>query len=585
MRIKEVMSMIGEITNIGDYEISIKLSFDIRKAKSILNSFVLIKDSIDFLGEIQKIDGNVAHIRLIGEYRNGHVFLGVSRKPSFMGLVYLISKEFIPEILGSNSGPERVLLGKSSIYNVDINLSVDSFFGNHFAIFGSTGSGKSCGVARLLQNIFYTKAPASARILIFDAYGEYGKAFSKLAPGTFKIYTTDTKSNDELLKIPLWLLSVDDIALLLSANTSTQILVIEKALRFVDIFTRKDENAVSYKNSVIASALLEILSSGRNPARIRDQILAILSRYNTEDLNADTKIVQPGYTRTLKQCINLDANGKMYAIELVDSKLQEFVIENIDLSLPDGSYKYTLTNFLDALDFALIDEGILKSEGTYDSVNFLKIRLQNLIKSEYSKYFDFDYVNMEDFITGLFKNNLGGNANIVNFNINYIDDRFAKTIAKIYSRLVFEYTKGLDKRASQPINIILEEAHRYVQNDNDIDVIGYNIFERICKEGRKYGVLMGFISQRPLELSETCVSQCSNYLIFKMTHVRDLEFIKGSVPYVTNEMLEKIQSLAPGTLIAFGKSFNMPIVVELELPVPTPASENAKIYEAWYQNN
>ncbi|HBA37367.1 MAG TPA: hypothetical protein DCY94_01460 [Firmicutes bacterium] len=397
------------------------------------------------------------------------------------------------------------------------------------------------------------------------------------------MFTTDTKMNAKLLKIPLWLLSVDDIALLLSARTSAQILVIEKTLRFVNIFARETDDARAYKNSVIASALLEILSSGRGPARIRDQVLAILARYNTEDLNAETKIVQPGYTRTLRQCINIDASGKMHSIELVEAKLQEFVIDDINLSMPDGSYKYTLNDLLDSLDFALIDEGVWKSEETYDSVNFLKIRLQNLIKSDAAKYFDLDYVDTEGFINGLFKNDDGTQANIVNFNISFIDDRLAKTITKIYSKLIFDYSKSLDERASIPTNIILEEAHRYVQNDEDVDVIGYNIFERICKEGRKYGVLLGFISQRPLELSETCISQSSNYLIFKMTHVRDLEFIRGSVPYVTNEMVERIQSLAPGTLLAFGKSFNMPISVDLKMPEPSPSSESARVFEAWYK--
>ena len=281
-------------------------------------------------------------------------------------------------------------------------------------------------------------------------------------------------------------------------------------------------------------------------------------------------------------CMNIDRDGKMSAIEAVENKLQEFIIDNIELSLPDGSYKYTLEDLLDSLEFALIDEGVWKSEDTYDSINFLKIRLQNLIKNDSSRYFDLDYISREDFIKSIFSMDDGRNAQIVNYNINYIDDRFAKTITKIYSRLIFDYSKDLEVQASEPINIILEEAHRYVQNDSDVDVIGYNIFERICKEGRKYGVLMGFISQRPLELSETCISQCLNFLIFKMTHVRDLEFIKGSVPNITEDMLEKIKALYPGSALAFGKSFSLPIAIDFEMPNPSPASENAEIYKIWF---
>lgn len=576
--------MIGNIVEIDGIILTIFLSFDIKKTRNILNEFVLIKDAnVQFIGEIIEIKGSNVHVRLVGELSNNKILYGTVRRPSFASQVYLISKEFVPTIVGTTSGASALKLGKSSLYDTDVKVDIDSIFGSHFAIFGSTGSGKSCGLSRIIQNIFYDRPPKNARIMIFDAYGEYKSAFMGLGEGVFKTYTTNVASSDEILKVPLWHLTKDDIALLLNATTSNQILVIEKALRFVNVFVRTGEEAKAYKNSIIASALLEILLSGRSSFTIRDQVLAILAKYNTEDLNAETKIVQPGYTRTIKQCMYIDESGKINSIELVEARLQEFVIENIDLVLPDGSYKFTLTDLLDSLDFALIDEGVWKSEETYDSVNFLKIRLQNLIKSDYSQYFDLNYVSKVDFINNLFRQYDGTKAQIVNFNISYIDDRFAKTITKIYSKLIFDYAKALDERASEPFNIILEEAHRYVQNDSDIDVIGYNIFERICKEGRKYGVLMGFISQRPLELSETCISQCSNFLIFKMTHTTDLEFIRGTVPYITDEMIEKIKSLYPGSSLAFGRSFAIPIAIDFEMPTPPPESDNAQVYKIWYQ--
>lgn len=576
--------MIGTIIDIDEQSIEVKLSFDVTKVKNLLNSFVLIKDEeVQFIGEIARIKNNIASIRLIGEYREGKVLYGTVRKPAFKAEVYLVSKEFIPTIIGIKSGGETLYLGKSSIYDTEVKVDIDSFFGTHFAIFGSTGSGKSCGIARIIQNLFELSKPKNAKIMIFDAYGEYKNAFSNLPGNIFKTYTTNTNSSDELLKLPLWHLTKDDIALLLNATKSSQIIVIDKALRFVNIFAREGEEALKYKNSIIASALLEILLSGRPPVRIRDQFLAILSKYNTEDLNPETKIVQPGYTRTIKQCLTIDKEGKINSIELIEERLQEFIIENISLSLPDGSYKYTLDDLLDSLDFALIEEGVWKSEDTYDAVNFLKIRLQSLIKSDYSKYFDMDYISIEEFIKNLFTNKDGTQAEIVNFNINYIDDIFAKTITKIFSKLIYDYAKNLKVRASVPFNIILEEAHRYVQNDSDVEVLGYNIFERICKEGRKYGVLMGFISQRPLELSETCISQCSNFLIFKMTHMNDLEFIKGSVPYITENMINKIKSLSPGSALAFGKSFNIPTPIDFAMPMPSPASENAEIGRIWFQ--
>ena len=148
--------------------------------------------------------------------------------------------------------------------------------------------------------------------------------------------------------------------------------------------------------------------------------------------------------------------------------------------------------------------------------------------------------------------------------------------------MLFDFTSKLDKRGSFPVHLILEEAHRYVQNDSDINILGYNIFDRIAKEGRKYGVILGLISQRPSELSETALSQCSNFLIFKMQHPHDVTFIRQMVPHITDEIVEKMKELQPGTCISFGASFKLPIIVKLEMPNPSPLSQNVDISRLWY---
>lgn len=95
-----------------------------------------------------------------------------------------------------------------------------------------------------------------------------------------------------------------------------------------------------------------------------------------------------------------------------------------------------------------------------------------------------------------------------------------------------------------PMHLMLEEAHRYVQKDNDINILGYNIFERIAKEGRKFGICLDLITQRPTELSETVLSQCSNFLIFKINHPSDLEYIEKMVPNISSDVIEnKITSI------------------------------------------
>lgn len=586
--------MLGKIIGIEDNRVSLKLNVKLEEIQNIINLYVILEDTDKKLvGEIVDIKENIAYINLVGEFVNDKFLFGVSKKPSFSASTKLISKEKINNILGIPNYNERrdLYIGKSPIYEgINICVNINEFFSNHFAIFGSTGSGKSCSVARIFQNLFEKRASVAykASILIFDAYGEYHSAFSNLSEKvpeiSFKAYTTNT--NDENIpnvKIPLWLLSVDDIALLLEADSRGLLPIIEKAMKLVTIFAREEQDVIRSKNDIIARALLDILASGKAPAQIRDQIFSVLSHYNTKDLNLETPIYQPGYTRPLKQCLLIDNTGKIREMELLTTFINQFLIDDVELNLPDGSFKYTLKDLYDAFEFALISEGVLSSDKVYDEYNVLKVRLRSLLNGDYAKFFESDtYLSRDEFIKEILTIENGRKAQIVNFNINYVDDRFAKTLTKIYSRLFFEYSKNLRRRASLPIHIILEEAHRYVQNDSDVDVIGYNIFDRITKEGRKYAVMLGLISQRPSELSTTALSQCSNFLMFKMLHPVDVEYIKQMVPNMSSEIIKKIKLLQPGTCIAFGSGFNLPSLIKLDMPNPAPSSSSCDISSIWF---
>ena len=144
--------------------------------------------------------------------------------------------------------------------------------------------------------------------------------------------------------------------------------------------------------------------------------------------------------------------------------------------------------------------------------------------SEYSKYFAVtNFITKDQYIASLVSKN-NRKAQIINFNLEDVEDWFAKFVTKTFAKLLFNYVKNLPNRASLPFHIFLEEAHRYVQKDNDTSLIGYNIFDRVAKEGRKYGLILDLISQRPVELSDTVISQMSNFLIFKIFHPRKIFF-------------------------------------------------------------
>ena len=581
--------MIGKVIEIGKSTVVVELTLTDEQKRGIINYHVAFDmEGSTIIGEIASIEKTTAHISLLGEIKNAKFTPGISKKPYYMSVCRIIRNDELPIIVG-NTNEKSVYIGRLSQYNgYQVYAKVNDLFSNHFAILGNTGSGKSHGMARLLQNVFSdTTYPKNANFFLFDAYGEYNDTFIFNDKNVSKVYTTKvgefSDARTELLKIPLWLLDVDDIALLLNATKSTQLPIIEKALKLVGVFARNEEEIITYKNDIIAKALNELLYSGGTPSQIRDQIFAVLTSFNTKDLNLDAKVVVPGWTRPLRQCLIIDKDGKLQEMQLLGEFFNSFIKEDLKLELPDGTFPFTLEHLNQAFDFALISEGILKSDKVYDDNHVLKVRLESLMNGSYKEYFNIDkYITKEQFIDSLVKSKDGEKKQIINFNISYVDDRFAKVLVKIISKLLFEYSLALDNRASFPIHILLEEAHRYVQNDDDINILGYNIFERITKEGRKYGVILGMISQRPSEISETAISQCANFLVFRMQHPKDLNYIREMVPNITEEMVPKFKVLQPGNCVAFGVAFKLPMQLKLDMPSPTPLSQNIDISKCWY---
>lgn len=585
--------MFGKILRVEDTHVILE---NLKKQieTNILNVHVIFgENDSKIVGEIIRITAEEIEVLLVGEIKGNTFVTGIMKKPSMQSTCRIIFGTELALILGNQdyTKPSTFLIGSSVNYpNFKITASMNDFFANHFAIIGNSGSGKSCSVARILQNIFYfneSLMPTNAHVVMFDVYGEYNKAFAKLneLPNiSFKTYTTNADMSTDLVKIPAYFLEADDLAILLNATDKEQIPIIENALKLVYIFTSKDPKIAQYKNDIIAKSLLDILSSGKTATQMRDQIVAVLTKFHTDTLNLDTIISQPGYSRTLKQCLNIDSQGKMNAVGFVVDFLGQYTnieLDNIEIR-PDTVY--SLDDLYYAFEFALINEGIFSSSAVYDKANLLKVRLHSIIHSDEAKYFDVtEYVGREEFVRNFFRMPDGTTAQIINMNFNNIDDRFAKVLTKLFAKLFFHFATTLEQRASFPIHIILEEAHRYVQNDNDTALIGYNIFDRITKEGRKYGVILGFITQRPSELSTTALSQCSNFLVLRMFHPDDLHIVSNISSNLTPNDIEKLKTLRPGMALVFGSAFPMPLLVSMDMPNPTPESSSVNISNIWYE--
>ena len=581
--------MFKEIKNITKNYAIAEINGDINS--DILNINVVIEDNdLRILGEVEDIDNGLVKIAFLGEFHEGKFYSGIIRRPSLKSNIRIINTDELKELVGENDD-KSMLLGLSPLYNnYPVKINIDKMFSNHLAIFGNTGSGKTWGVSRLIQNLFNLngKIAFNSNIFIFNNTDEYHNAFSSInkynSNFNYKMYSTSKSDNKEGLdlKIPLWLLDVDDYANLLDITDYFQINIIEKMLCYVSAFAKNDQDAIKYKNHLIAKAIISVLYSNQVSAKIRDQIFNILKDCYTDELNLDVPVPGIGYTREFRKCFDIDNTGEFVERILVTKYIQSFIDNETKWSEEYTPTYFTLDQLEVALNFTLISEGLLLNEKSYGEAIALKVKLHTLNNSSNKNFFEVShFMTLDQYISSLILVDSSRRAQIINFVFDEIDDRLAKSLVKIFSRMVLRFSKMQAVRGSFPIHIMLEEAHRYVQNDRDSELLGYNIFERIAKEGRKFGVILDLITQRPTELSSNVLSQCSNFLIFKLNHPADLEYVEKMVPNISKDVIEKQKALQAGTCVAFGLMMKIPMVVKMQIPNPPPTSSNASIYDKW----
>lgn len=579
--------MFGKIVYIGDSEAHVE-NLQKEAAADLMNLNVIFEEQDQrILGEVFELGSEIVKIRFLGEYINNKYVNGVLRKPLLTSKIRMINKDELMELVGTYDASSFVL-GESAIYKgFQICPNINNLFSNHLAIFGNSGSGKSCGVARIIQNIFDSKynIQYNANLFIFDSFGEYKNAFGKLNELNpnycYKFITTNvTEQGDIPLSIPVNLLKLDDFALLLQASNHAQLPIIEHTIKLAKIFSTHSEEANAYKNHLIAKALLAVLFSNETVASKKNEIFTIIEVCNTPEFNFDSVIPGLGYTRTFSECFEIDSNGNFGESVLITNYILGKINDELDTIKEPENASYSLKDFASALEFTLISEGFQHNQNLHDDAVILKVRLNSIINSKLSNFFSSEYMPLGNYISSLVANG-AKKAQIININLEDVDDIYAKVFVKIISRMIFDFSKGRTDRAKIPFHLFLEEAHRYIQKDNDTFLLGYNIFDRIAKEGRKYGVILDIISQRPVEISDTVIAQCNNFLIFKMTHPLDIKYIGEMLPNISADILDKQKVLQPGNCVCFGGAFKIPMIVKMQMPNPMPYSSNCDVSGCW----
>ncbi len=578
--------MFGKIIAINKNYAIVQVNNNFNVMSDLLNIHVVFEDTDKrILGEIEDINQGQMKINFLGEISDTSFISGVINRPKIDSKIRIINANELNVLVGNKN--ESINLGVSPLYkNYPVYVTYNDLFSNHTAIFGNSGSGKTYGICRILQNVFMNSTLATnSNIFIFDSYGEYISALSGISKYNsnlcYKLISTDNRKDSVPLNIPVSMLSLDDVLNLLDADRFGQIAIVETALNLVKIFASESPEVLDYKNHIIAKAILNIMYSNQTTSKMRDQIFDILSKVNTPQFNLEVDVPGVGFTRKFRSCFDIDREGRFAEIVLISGYTESFIKEDKKWEFNTNDVTYDLNDLMIALNFTLFSDRYLLNDAMYDEAISLKAKLSTLINSENGKFFTKDkFANSEEFIKSLVMSN-DKKAQIININMENIDDRFARSLTKIFSRIFLNYTKSLENRASNPIHIVLEEAHRYVIKNDDVDLLGYNIFERIAKEGRKYGLILDIITQRPTDLNSNLLSQISNYLIFKITHPTDLEYISKMIPNISEDIIEKQKGLQSGTCVAFGKIFKIPMIVKFLEADPPPESSNADIYRSW----
>lgn len=506
-------------------------------------------------------------------------------------------------------------VGKSAIFpDYDIKINIDKFFGSHAAVLGNTGSGKSCTIASMIQTL-YTKESYSAvgsTFFVFDVNGEYRSAFEDLESKNSQIKFKELSiggSGEEGFVLPHHFYNLDEWELLLQASEKTQRPVLRSALGLASLFSKQNTAEIQKtKNHILATCISLILRDETGDPSKSTRIMSILRKFNTEtiDLNSEFKYLDSNGVE--KDTITYDGNktvkatfynallvhyGHLVGADAIHSYLETtdesgekiFFQDTFQMPNYDKDAVFEFNDLEDALDLALLYEEAYGNRHIRDYCSSLITRYKSIKERD-----DFSFIKtMSSKTKALYVDQLLGlqakkkEKQVIILNLDGLEDELVEIVSSVLSRLIFDRVKGMANRNTFPVNLILEEAHRYISNDSQRTFLKSNlIFERIAKEGRKYGLFFLISSQRPSELSRTVLSQCNNFIVHRIQNPDDLSHIKQITPHISETTLKKLPSIPTQHALVFGSAVNIPTLFKVNDANPRPLSDNNEISKNWF---
>lgn len=494
---------------------------------------------------------------------------------------------------------QALKIGTSVVFqDYDVKVRIDDFFGGHSAVLGNTGSGKSCTVATILQSLFEKAEEHHARgatFIVFDVNGEYDDALARLGEkssiGVDRL-VLDGSASADCFTLPHWFLDLSEWELLLQASERTQLPVLRAALGLTGLKAAGANPAerTALQQHFVATCIIECYrgADGDSPVAKFQRVLSLLQRYGTPGLDL-AKLRSFGCDEKFGNFNQ--PNGQSRFLDDIRTKLMP------DVRMP--SYKnapFTFDDLEECLDFAILYEEAHGNRQIRDNCAPMLTRFKSLKdRGEYA-FLRCDMpsagaapLTETAFLTrllGLERTPSGAlkkKNQITILDMNVVDDEVVELVAAVLARMVFKLLRTADPRNRFPVHLLLEEAHRYISSaPSRYAVDAGRVFERIAKEGRKYGLFLLVASQRPSELSKTVLSQCSSFIVHRIQNPDDLSQIRQMTPFISDAVLKRLPSLPKQHALVFGSAVNLPTTFRVRTASPLPKSHDARIRDLWF---
>lgn len=504
----------------------------------------------------------------------------------------------------------RVKIGTSPLAaNADVCIDPDRLFGRHLAVLGNTGSGKSCSVAGLIQWSLEAvqKEKTNARFIILDPNGEYTKVFGDSA----RVFQVDSATNP--LQVPLWFWNSAEWCSFTQASAKAQIPLLKKALRFMrnEQFSIENSTNIQIKNflGTILLSLKHEQSTGSpwgsfpKPKNFFVKICKWL-----ESLNQFYSKLADEEKEKLESLMNLLETYKSNrSSEYPEYEATHEEIDNIINQIREcfnvfgGDEKYLLPKNEDTPikfkgeDFINIFDLLAQETNNDQYVEFLLARIRTMIADTRLNTIIGDEINLDlfDWLSKYIGTDTTGDENscITVIDLSLVPTEITHIVTAVIARIVFESLQRYRKinGKSLPTVLVMEEAHTFIKRykedaeNQSASSVCCQIFEKIAREGRKFGLGLLLSSQRPSELSSTVLSQCNSFLLHRISNDKDQDLVNRLMPDNFRGLLRELPTLPSQQAILLGWASELPVMVKMnDIPKEKqPQSTDPDFWDVW----